>query len=139
MAEFGSPWRKSLSGWRVGVDVGGTFTDVALVEERSGRLIVRKVPTTPEDPVKGVLSGVKASLEDAGVGPGEVSYFGAGTTLALNTVIQHRLCLRVTHDRAGCLSEFGGMLNSQGWPIAHMSEKNNSAVTSMIDNGRKRP
>jgi len=72
----------------VGVDVGGTFTDIALVEEKSGRLIVRKVPTTSEDPVEGVLAGVELSLEEAGVEPAGVVYFGAGTTLALNTVIQ---------------------------------------------------
>jgi N-methylhydantoinase A len=77
-----------VSGWRVGVDVGGTFTDIALLEEGSGRLKVRKVPTTSEDPVEGVLAGVEASLGEAGVEPASVVYFGAGTTLALNTVIQ---------------------------------------------------
>ncbi len=77
-----------MSGWRIGVDVGGTFTDCALVSEGDGRLIVHKVPTTPEDPVQGVLLGVRESLDDAGVEPGEITYFGAGTTLALNTVIQ---------------------------------------------------
>ena len=74
--------------YRIGIDVGGTFTDIALVEEKSGRLIVRKVPTTSEDPVEGVLAGVELSLEEAGVEPAGVVYFGAGTTLALNTVIQ---------------------------------------------------
>ena len=61
-----------MSGWRVGVDVGGTFTDIALLEEGSGRLRVRKVPTTSEDPVEGVLAGVEASLGDAGVAPARV-------------------------------------------------------------------
>lgn len=77
-----------MSGWRVGVDVGGTFTDVALVEESTGRQAIRKVPTDMENPVQGVLSCVREALEAAHLGPEDVSYFGAGTTLALNTVIQ---------------------------------------------------
>jgi N-methylhydantoinase A len=72
----------------VGVDVGGTFTDVVLIEEDSDRLIVRKVPTTPDDPVEGVISGVSEALLDADVHPDNVSYFGSGSTIALNTIIQ---------------------------------------------------
>jgi N-methylhydantoinase A len=58
-----------LSDWRVGVDVGGTFTDVALTEEETGRLIVRKVPTATEDPVAGVIAGVGEALGAADVSP----------------------------------------------------------------------
>ncbi|MFT7574814.1 MAG: N-methylhydantoinase A, partial [Alphaproteobacteria bacterium] len=46
--------------WRIGVDIGGTFTDVALVEEGSGRIGVAKVPTTPDDFGRGVLDGLKS-------------------------------------------------------------------------------
>jgi N-methylhydantoinase A len=70
------------------VDVGGTFTDVSLVEEDTGGLVVRKVPTTPDDPVEGVVAGVREALRAAGAQPGEVAYFGSGSTIALNTVIQ---------------------------------------------------
>jgi len=77
-----------LSNWRIGADVGGTFTDVALAEEGTGRLIVRKVASVPEDPVAGILAGVEEGLAAAGARPEEVVYFGAGSTLALNTVIQ---------------------------------------------------
>ena len=89
-----------MKGWRIGVDVGGTFTDVALVEEGSGRLIVKKVPTTAEDPVEGVLAGAEEAMRDAGADPGDIVYFGAGTTLALNTVIQRagvKTGLLITH------------------------------------------
>ena len=77
-----------MSGWRVGVDVGGTFTDIALVEESTGRVGVYKVPTTVDDPVSGVLDGVREGLRGEGLDPADVVYFGAGSTLAVNTIIQ---------------------------------------------------
>ena len=48
--------------WRIGVDIGGTFTDVALVEEQSGRIGVAKVPTTPADPAEGVLRALETAM-----------------------------------------------------------------------------
>lgn len=86
--------------WRIGVDVGGTFTDVVLVEEESGRLVVHKVPTVPEDPVVGVLNGVREALSEANVAPEQIVYFGGGSTLALNTIIERsgiKAGLLVTH------------------------------------------
>jgi len=77
-----------VGAWRVGVDVGGTFTDVSLVEEETGRLVVRKATTTPDDPVDGVVAGVREALSAAGALPGEIAYFGSGSTIALNTIIQ---------------------------------------------------
>ena len=77
-----------MSDWRIGVDVGGTFTDVALAEEGTGRLVVRKVPTVKDDPVEGVLTGVEEALTAAGVSATQVVYFGSGSTLALNSIIQ---------------------------------------------------
>lgn len=72
----------------MGVDVGGTFTDVSLVEEDSGRLVVRKVPTTPDDPVESVVTGVREAMASAGARPDQIAYFGSGSTIALNTLIQ---------------------------------------------------
>ncbi|MBI2177366.1 MAG: hydantoinase/oxoprolinase family protein, partial [Candidatus Tectomicrobia bacterium] len=77
-----------MGNWRVGVDVGGTFTDVSLVEEDSGRLVVRKVPTTPDDPVESVVTGVREAMASAGARPDQIAYFGSGSTIALNTLIQ---------------------------------------------------
>ena len=81
--------------WRVGVDSGGTFTDVCLFDEEQGRVEVWKVPSTPDDPSRGIAQGVEESLRrvapDAGDKPAAaVAYFGHGTTVATNALIQHR-------------------------------------------------
>src|SRR5919201_5804245 len=77
--------------WRVGVDAGGTFTDVCVVDETSGEIRVWKVPSTPDDPsraiVAGVLDGLRATTRDS---PEAIAYFGHGTTVATNALIQHR-------------------------------------------------
>ncbi len=67
---------------RVGVDVGGTFTD--LVTVRDGRVEVDKVPSTPESPAEGVLAG----LDGVGVPPAAVGFLGHGTTVATNAVLE---------------------------------------------------
>jgi N-methylhydantoinase A len=46
--------------WRIGIDIGGTFTDVAMVEEDSGRIAIAKVLTTPRDFGQGVIDGIRA-------------------------------------------------------------------------------
>jgi N-methylhydantoinase A len=81
--------------WRVGVDSGGTFTDVCLFDEEQGRVEVWKVPSTPDDPSRGIAQGVEEGLRrvepDAGDKPASrVAYFGHGTTVATNALIQHR-------------------------------------------------
>jgi len=78
--------------WRVGVDSGGTFTDVALFDEESGSIRVWKVPSTPDDPSRAIAAGVQEGLARAAEGtpPGEVGYFGHGTTVATNALIQHK-------------------------------------------------
>src|SRR5580692_11531331 len=76
--------------WRIGVDSGGTFTDVCLFDEKSGRVAVWKVSSTPADPSQAVAQGVGEGLAQIGVTAGEVSYFGHGTTVATNALIQHR-------------------------------------------------
>jgi N-methylhydantoinase A/oxoprolinase/acetone carboxylase beta subunit len=72
----------------VGVDVGGTFTDVALVA--GGRLTTAKVPTTPGDQSRGVVEGVALALQQAGLGPGDVARLGHGTTVATNALLERR-------------------------------------------------
>ena len=76
--------------WRVGVDSGGTFTDVCLFDEDTGRVEVWKVPSTPDDPSRGIAEGVAEGVGSVGAGPGTVGYFGHGTTVATNALIQHR-------------------------------------------------
>jgi N-methylhydantoinase A len=72
-----------------GVDIGGTFTDVALVDA-DGQLHVAKLPTTPEDPGSAVVDGLREVLAGAGVDPGSVSRVVHGTTLATNVVLEGR-------------------------------------------------
>jgi N-methylhydantoinase A len=84
-----------MSRWRVGVDSGGTFTDVFLFDEEDGRIEVWKVPSTPEDPSRGIAQGVEEAMRRALPGQDElpcasVVYFGHGTTVATNALIQHR-------------------------------------------------
>ena len=74
--------------YRVGVDVGGTFTDVVL--EHDGALTTAKVLTTPNAPDDAVLAGVDDVLERAGVDPAAVGLLIHGTTLATNAIIERK-------------------------------------------------
>ena len=75
---------------RLGVDIGGTFTDLVVVDETTGAVRVGKVLTTPKDPAQGVEQGVQALLSDAGVAHGAVRAVVHGTTLATNALIERK-------------------------------------------------
>ena len=77
-------------GYRLGIDVGGTFTDLALLHEESGLLVVGKVPSVPADPSEGILNGIARILAEAGVSPAQVTYLAHGTTVATNTLLQRK-------------------------------------------------
>lgn len=74
---------------RVGVDVGGTFTDLILVDEESGRVTVDKVPSTPDDPARGPVEGIRELCGKAGVALSEVGSLLHGTTVATNIALTH--------------------------------------------------
>ena len=74
--------------YRVGIDIGGTFTDFSLLDEVTGELASFKSPTVPGDPGRGVLDGVRALVTERGLDPGAIDYLVHGTTIAINTVIQ---------------------------------------------------
>jgi N-methylhydantoinase A len=76
--------------WRIGVDSGGTFTDICLFEEASGRVEVWKVASTPHDPSHAIGEGAREGLGRVGASSDTVSYFGHGTTVATNALIQHK-------------------------------------------------
>jgi N-methylhydantoinase A len=76
--------------WRIGIDSGGTFTDVCLFEDESGRVEVWKVSSTPDDPSRGIAQGFEEGVGRIGITPSDVGYFGHGTTVATNALIQHR-------------------------------------------------
>ena len=77
-------------GWRVGVDSGGTFTDICLFDDATGQVAVWKVPSTPDDPSRGIAEGVAQGVARVGATPSDIAYFGHGTTVATNALIQHR-------------------------------------------------
>ncbi len=77
-------------GWRIGIDSGGTFTDICLFDESSGRIAVWKVSSTPADPSQAVAEGLGEALTRIAADAGDVSFFGHGTTVATNALIQHR-------------------------------------------------
>ena len=72
---------------RLGVDVGGTFTDVLLVDDETGQRVTSKVPSTPADSSVGVLNGITRACEKAGIKPGQISQVMHGTTVATNAML----------------------------------------------------
>jgi N-methylhydantoinase A len=76
--------------YRIGVDIGGTFTDLVMIDTRDGRLFNEKVLTTPADPSVGVLTGVETLLRQTGVKAGDVRHVIHGTTLVANALIERK-------------------------------------------------
>jgi len=76
--------------FRLGVDVGGTFTDLLLVDESSGQTYMAKVPSTPEDSSIGVLNGIDRICDESDIDTGEVSQVMHGTTVATNAVLTRK-------------------------------------------------
>jgi N-methylhydantoinase A len=74
---------------RLGVDIGGTFTDIVLARA-DGTVLVSKVSSTPDDPGRAVVSGIAALLTTAGVPPADVVEIVHGTTVASNTILQKK-------------------------------------------------
>ena len=77
-------------GHAIALDVGGTFTDVALVDEASGRLWVTKTPTTPDDPSTGFIAGVDKALALAGADAASLRHVLHGTTTATNAILESK-------------------------------------------------
>lgn len=74
--------------YRLGVDVGGTFTDLLLFNQSTGAFWRNKTPSTPHDSSEGILNGVTAICEKAGIAPSDVEFFLHGTTVATNAVLE---------------------------------------------------
>ena len=74
--------------WRIGVDIGGTFTDVVLVDEARGGIGVVKVPTTPRDFARGVLDALAAATESRGIAPADVTWLAHATTVVTNALLE---------------------------------------------------
>jgi len=76
--------------YRVGVDIGGTFTDLVLIDDETGTRAVGKVLTTQEDPSEGVENGLVELLDREGIGAGRLGTIVHGTTLVTNALIERR-------------------------------------------------
>ena len=74
--------------YRLGVDVGGTFTDLFLVNDDDGTQHRVKTPSTPSDPSEGVLTGLTRMCETAGISPSDLRNIMHGTTVATNAVLE---------------------------------------------------
>src|SRR5919108_6344608 len=74
---------------RLGVDVGGTFTDLIYVDDDAGTVLVHKLSTTPEDPSVGTIQGIQELTAEAGESPAALGQVFHGTTIATNIVIEH--------------------------------------------------
>ncbi|CAM3844279.1 hydantoinase/oxoprolinase family protein [Aeromicrobium ponti] len=86
--------------YKLAVDVGGTFTDVVLFNEQQRKLHFTKTPSSPNDPSKGVINGIKKIMNIAQIKPGQIGYFVHGTTFATNVFLENKgskVALFTTH------------------------------------------
>ncbi|AWS41616.1 hydantoinase/oxoprolinase family protein [Streptosporangium sp. 'caverna'] len=74
--------------YRLGVDVGGTFTDILLIDQDSGRTFRAKTPSTPHDQSVGVLAGIEKACAEAGISLAEIGQVLHGTTVATNAILE---------------------------------------------------
>jgi N-methylhydantoinase A len=76
---------------RIGIDTGGTFTDVVAVDERSGEISATKTPSTPADPAEGFMAAIRKVLTGLGLGADAVSAVSHGTTVATNKLLEGKV------------------------------------------------
>ena len=75
---------------KLAVDVGGTFTDICVLDADSGQVWIEKVPSTPGDQSVGFIDGILAGLAKAEADPGSVEFLVHGTTVATNALLEHK-------------------------------------------------
>ena len=80
-----------MTSLRVAVDIGGTFTDLQILDESTGIAHAHKVPTTPADPSEGLITGIREACATLGIGLDRIRAILHGTTIATNAVLQRRL------------------------------------------------
>ena len=77
-------------GWRIGIDIGGTFTDVAVLDEASGRAGIAKVSTTPGDFGAAVVEGTRAAMDEYRITPDTVTLLSHATTIVTNALLESK-------------------------------------------------
>ena len=75
---------------KLGIDVGGTFTDLVIFDETTKEIQLTKVPSTPKSPDQGVLNGIRRLAQKFEVDPGKIDFFIHGTTVATNALIERK-------------------------------------------------
>ncbi len=90
-----------MSGYRLGVDIGGTFTDASLIDEANGEMRTAKVSTTPGDPSIGFMAATERILREAAVSPADVRFVVHGTTVATNAIIEGKVARSAFVTTAG--------------------------------------
>ncbi len=86
---------------RIGIDTGGTFTDVVAFDEASGEVVTTKTPSTPANPADGFLAGIDKVLDVLGAGAGAIDAVSHGTTVATNQLLEGKV------DRLGFVTTAG--------------------------------
>lgn len=76
--------------YRIGIDVGGTFTDFTIIDETIGEVKFHKVPSTPHDPSEAIERGLSDLLSDHDIAAADISHVGHGTTVATNLIIERK-------------------------------------------------
>ena len=77
-----------MPSYKLAIDTGGTYTDFCLIDD-SGSLLVYKEPSTPEDPAKAVLTGIKSIIGKYSIDPGQIDFVLLGTTVGANAILEH--------------------------------------------------
>src|SRR5688572_1253739 len=94
-----------MASYRLGVDVGGTNTDLVLYDELTGDQLVEKLPSTPSTPDTAILEGIERFVT-RGVKPGEIAFFAHGTTVTTNALLEFkgvRIGLLITEGYTGVI------------------------------------
>jgi N-methylhydantoinase A len=89
------------SSFRLGIDTGGTFTDLCLSDETTGTVEVAKVSSTPHNPAEAVISGIKRLIAEKDLKPDLISFLIHGTTVATNALLEGKGATTVLITTAG--------------------------------------
>jgi len=91
-----------MGAFRIGVDVGGTFTDLVLLDEETGEVFETKVLTTSPNPAEGVLTAIRTALNDSNAAGNDVRAVFHGTTIATNSLIERKGAKTALITSKGC-------------------------------------
>jgi len=91
----------TATGIRIAVDIGGTFTDIEILDAATGQIHQMKTPSTPSDPSIGLITGIQEASRRFGFSMDQVQYLLHGTTIATNAVLERKLPLGAVVTTAG--------------------------------------